>query len=319
MTRVLLTGAGFSKNWGGLVASEFFSRLLKENLGDRARELLFKYRRMGGFELAISLLQAAHKQELSAETKKRLDDLSSAVVGIFNSMNNYFLYLPQFEFQNEVRYMVRGFLERFDVIFTLNQDGLLEAQYFPGFVGGRWSGYCLPGTRPSGPPPHVQGTREERIAVRMPDADNSRLEPRMQPYIKLHGSVNWMIDDRSGRLLIMGGEKASSITQHPLLTRYHQIFEEHLERAGARLMIIGYGFNDGHINEAIGDAAAKGLKIFIVDPRGIDVFDKNEGLGEPDAYSMKLRPSIIEESTKPLTATFGADHGEHAHLSSFFQ
>jgi len=33
-------------------------------------------------------------------------------------------------------------------------------------------------------------------------------------------------------------------------------------------MIIGYGFNDEHINEEIGAAVEKGLKIFIVDPRG---------------------------------------------------
>src|SRR5260370_28042365 len=93
---------------------------------------------------------------------KRLDDFSDAVAGIFNSMNNQFLRV-NLEFQNEVRYMIRAFLERFDAIFTLNQDCLLEAQYFPGFVGGRWNGSELPGTRLLGPPAHIQGTREERI------------------------------------------------------------------------------------------------------------------------------------------------------------
>jgi hypothetical protein len=38
----------------------------------------------------------------------------------------------------------------------------------------------------------------------------------------------------------------------------------------------------------------------------------------PDPFAEKLRPSIIGESTKPLTQTFGSDHGEHDYLTSFF-
>ena len=87
-------------------------------------------------------------------------------------------------------------------------------------------------------------------------------------------------------------------------------------------MIIGYGFNDEHINEEIGAAVEKGLKIFIVDPRGVDVFDKFNRAAQipdhPDPFAEKLRPSIIGESTKPLTQTFDSDHGEHDYLTSFF-
>jgi SIR2-like protein len=320
LTHILLTGAGFSKNWGGLVASEFFSRLLSEDLDTRTRDLLFKSRARGGFETVMIQLQGSRSN--SPEDKQRLDDFTAAVVGIFNSMNNQFLRL-HFEFQNEVRYMVRVFLERFDAIFTLNQDCLLEAQYFHGFVGGRWNGVDLPGTRQSGPPPHVQGTREERIAVRTSDVANYRIQPRIQPYFKLHGSSNWIIDGSSGRLLILGGQKSASIGLHPLLTRYKQEFRDYVSRPSARLMIIGYGFNDEHINEEIGAAVEKGLKIFIVDPRGVDVFDKFDRTAQipdhPDPFAEKLRPSIIGESTKPLTQTFGSDHGEHDYLTSFFK
>ncbi len=321
MTRILLTGAGFSNNWGGLVASEFFSRLLSAGLDARTRDLLFKSRApgAGGFETVMTQLQGVHSN--SPEDEKRLDDFTAAVVGIFNSMNNQFLY-GNLEFQNEVRYMVRAFLERFDAIFTLNQDCLLEAQYFPGFVGGRFNAPALPGTRVWGPQPHVQGTREERIAVRTPDMDHYRIQPQTQPYFKLHGSSNWIIDGSSGRLLILGGQKSASIGLHPLLGRYMQEFQDYLSRPGARLMIIGYGFNDEHINEQIERAVENGLHIFIVDPRGVDVFDKFDKTaaipGPPDPFAEKLRPSIIGESTKPLSQTFGADHGEHTYLAGFF-
>src|SRR5215475_7211897 len=103
MTHILLTGAGFSKNWGGLIASEFFSRLLSADLDARTRDLLFKSRASGGFETVMTQLQGARNR--SSEDKKRLDDFTAAIAGIFNSMNNHFLRVP-FEFQNEVRYMV---------------------------------------------------------------------------------------------------------------------------------------------------------------------------------------------------------------------
>jgi hypothetical protein len=312
MANILLTGAGFSKNWGGLIAEEFFSRLLGEELDEHTRDLLFERRNKGGFESVMSELQSACKS--SPTDQQRLDNFAASIRGIFNFMNNQVLR-TQFEFQNEVRYMVRSFLERFDVIFSLNQDCLLEAQYFPGFVGGRWNGSELPGTKAFGPPPHIQGTREERIAHRTPDMKNYGLQPRMQPYFKLHGSSNWVVDDRSGPLLILGGEKSASIGLHPLLTRYMQEFTSYLRRPGTRLMIVGYGFGDAHINEEIGKAAEAGAKVFIVDPNGVDAFEK---LGV-SAYSRLMRPSIIGESKKPLTATFGSDHAENGHLMSFFK
>jgi hypothetical protein len=91
MPHILLTGAGFSKNWGGLVAAEVFSRLLGERLDNYTRDLLFKHRATGGFENVMSILQSEAKSAPSAVVQKRLDDLTSAVVGIFNGMNRHFL------------------------------------------------------------------------------------------------------------------------------------------------------------------------------------------------------------------------------------
>ena len=182
----------------------------------------------------------------------------------------------------------------------------------------------MPGTRQLHPAPAVAGTREERIALRTPDLPNYRTQPRFQPYFKLHGSSNWMTSGTGGRLLILGGQKAASINQHPLLTRYMQEFQNYLCRPNARLMIIGYGFNDEHINEEIGTAVdSNSLKIFIVDPRGVNVFDRFDKAavipGPPDPYAEKLQPSIIGKSIKALTETFGANHIEHSHVMSFFR
>jgi hypothetical protein len=311
VSHILLTGAGFSKNWDGLLAEEFFSRLLGEDLDSKTRGLMFDARHQGGFERVMTVLQEERQSLNTEETKIRLHQFTSAIMGIFNGMNNDFVY-GRFEFQNEVRYLVRSFLEQFDIIFTLNQDALLEAQYFRGFVGGRWSGVDLPGTKNFGPPPYIQGSVLDRIAKRMPDLGNLRIGGNQQPYVKLHGSANWVVDDHSGPLLILGGGKQEALQQHPLLVRYQEIFVEHLRRPNAKLMIVGYGFRDEHINDAILAGIKAGLKTFIVDLLGVDPIEKID-------KDQTVRASIIGESTKPLSQSFGPDHVEHGHLMSFFR
>lgn len=66
-------------------------------------------------------------------------------------------------------------------------------------------------------------------------------------------------------------------------------------------MVIGYSFSDAHINKAIGDGIDKGLKLFIIDPCGVDVLDK--GLIR-DEYMEKLAPNIIGASRRPLRSSF---------------
>ncbi len=60
LTHLLLLGAGFSRNWGGWLASEAFEYLLgcREVIGDaQLRELLWKHQEYGdGFEGALEEL-----------------------------------------------------------------------------------------------------------------------------------------------------------------------------------------------------------------------------------------------------------------------
>jgi hypothetical protein len=67
VTYILLTGAGFTFNWGGLLASDMFSRLLGSALlDDPLRQMLWKNREnSGGFEdvLAAPLPLAREKTQ----------------------------------------------------------------------------------------------------------------------------------------------------------------------------------------------------------------------------------------------------------------
>jgi hypothetical protein len=84
--------------------------------------------------------------------------------------------------------LVRTFSARFDAIFTLYQDLLLEHHYLDENISlsqpQRWSGWQLPGTKPFGPPPpHVHDPALIRTAMRVPeDPSNFKKQSGLQPY-----------------------------------------------------------------------------------------------------------------------------------------
>jgi hypothetical protein len=316
MTRILLTGAGFSRNWGGWLASEAFEYLLGcTEIDQETRRLLWRTKESGGgFEDTLADLASAK----DAQGKKRYDDLTAALVGMFNAMTQGFMQ-RQFEFQNDVRYLVATFLAQFDAIFTLNQDTLLELHYLGYITGGKYGACRIPGVKPLSSA--ASGTLHDKIAPQQPDQANFKLASNIQPYIKLHGSCNWNDGTSSDRILIMGGQKAINIDQFSILSWYHREFRQFLSQPDARLMVIGYSFSDAHINKAIEDGVEKGLKLFIIGPRGVDALDKRqkEPLGrERDEYMDKLTPNIIGASRRPLTSIFFDDVVEHGRVMKFF-
>jgi SIR2-like domain len=307
MTFLLLTGAGFSYNWGGPLASDVFSALLADTgLDSHTRDLLFDSG--GAFETVLADLQLSK----DPGDQKRYDALITSVVGIFNGMNNTFMHM-QFEFENppSVQHSMTSFLTRFHAIFTLNQDALLEQHYNP-MIGPpmNWGHLQLPGTRLM-PRFQPSGARQDKFALMEPNPPFRTFGSGAQPYVKLHGSVNWVESNMGKRILIMGGQKAVSIGRYPILTWYHDEFRKMLLRPSAKLMVIGYSFSDSHINDAIVDGTAAGLKLFIVDPFALKVLKNDPRIGS-------ARSSLIGYSDRPLKTTFGGDRYAHAQVSKFF-
>jgi hypothetical protein len=277
-----------------------------------------------GFEDTLTELQHAYNTNKSPDDQRRLNALTSALVGMFNEMSNAFMLRP-FEPQTNRAYMIRTFLNRFDVIFTLNQDTLLEQHYLDDNVqlnsNGRWRGWQIPGTQVLGQG-SVQGSVHDRTAMREPkDEFGFAIQPGMQPYFKLHGSRNWVAGQSGDRILIMGGNKTVNIQQFPLLSWYHVEFGRQLCTPGARLMVIGYSFSDTHINEAIANACDAGsLKLFIIDPSGVDVIDKRKPrpIRAQDPFMDRLTPHIIGASRRTLAEIFNGDVVEHGKIGKFF-
>ncbi len=324
MTNILLTGAGFTRNWGGWLVDEAFEYLLGCPEVDAAlrAELWTDKNKGDGYEATLARLQQAAPKDGTSTVQGQANALASALAGMFNLMDQG-LSRVAFERNGNVQLQVKTFLHKFDAIFTLNQDLLLERHYHRGIelVGDRRfdAAYSpslhTPGT---GSPYYDPDYEIKRPRVPVEDLGFS-VPPRCQPYFKLHGSMNWF-DKAGGRLLVMGGNKPGAISASPLLKWYAEQFDHYLQRPDARLMIIGYGFRDDHINQALLHATEKhGLKIFIIDPAGVDILDRRpKGIPGPPTPLMAMQPQVIGASRRRLLDTFGGDDVEHARVMKFF-
>ena len=148
MPHYLLTGAGFTRNWGGPLSSEVAGSLLNEL--QNYPELTARLRKEP-FEYAFQGFTSSSKKSAAQQA------LQDAVVGLFNRVNKALLDSQlSFEFSSPpvVGFRVMDFLAKFDAIFTLNQDLLIEGHYIENFGAkqGRWSG--------------VGATRNERYHAR---------------------------------------------------------------------------------------------------------------------------------------------------------
>lgn len=270
MTQIALLGAGFTRNWGGWLAAELIGELCGR-LVDRPN-LNQMLRLSGNFEQVLGARRAAAEREPSNEQAvEDMRRLEEAILASFGTVNSALARLPDFRLGGvtDERGSIRHFLGRFDAIFTLNQDLLLELHYDGmGLESrGRWQHYYFPGivlTRG-----WLRERREERVGQTLL-AGNVPVAPaeRYQPVFKLHGSANWRAGER-GRALVVGTGKEKTIAGSELLRWYHEQFRRYLTQGNTRIMVIGYGFADQHINTLLLDAAKRSaLAMYLVDPKG---------------------------------------------------
>jgi hypothetical protein len=289
MPHILLIGAGFSRNWDGPLSEEITGSLLGD-LGDD-REIANALR-SGPFEDAF---QGFSKPSGAEGVVARLRRFQNAVIDLFSRLNKTYL-TRQFEFTSDLQFSVKAFLSRFDAIFSLNQDLLLEIHYQQPFIAAsRWNAVILPGVRQE--PPLGSATITDLTVCR------------------------WRPMDSGEPVLIMGSAKTAAIRKQPVLEGYQREFEVRLKQPNTRLMVIGYSFQDEHINTVIETASRNhGLGVYVFDPRGRDV------LRDPkmERAAIKVKRDIediklVGELRRPLSGVFGGDAFAHGELMRFFR
>jgi hypothetical protein len=139
----LLTGAGFSRNWGGWLANEAFEYLIgTDHIHPRVRALLWQHKDKGGFEAVYQLLKDGATNPTDSDVFRSFHMM---VTGMFHQMGHGFRGA-------EFGASMLTFLTSFDAIFTLNQDTLMESIYPQGEdhrarSHGKFIGWETPGLR----------------------------------------------------------------------------------------------------------------------------------------------------------------------------
>jgi hypothetical protein len=263
---VLLTGAGFTYNFGGYLANEMWEKIFNHTQIKKYPKLT--HITSTDFDYESIYYKVHGDPQYCAEERKAID---TAVFDAYISLDNQ---IKQTKYNNNSQpliYPVNKTIEAFSgelggggFFFTLNQDLYVE-RYFGSsntklhhpYIDNKniwsikdkdfWDDYNV--TAPQNPLRHPESLKVLHFH-----------------YVKLHGSFNWKRSDGTN-LMVIGQDKERQIAEEFLLTVYSDIFKKELRQEGVGLLVIGYRFADKHINEVIRDSMKNyGLKLAIVAP-----------------------------------------------------
>jgi len=296
---VLLLGAGFTKNFGGLLAEEMWAEIFnheKIQAHPRIRKMMMKdfdyesvyYSVLEGFKDGESLFPPV------GFTHEEKDAITKATKSAYEYID-YILreHIINHPYPNKLKYVndlifqlgSQGYIfmkpsengihgtsfivtKNKSFIFTLNQDLFFERLYTNCFH----AELSIPGidNNPEWFTTYYNKPLEESDYCKLPNEEKLNNEDILLEgnylLVKLHGSYNWTSFDGSD-IMVIGRGKKEKIQKEPLLKRYFDIFDYVLSHERHRLFIIGYGFGDKHINEIISKAVTKNeLKIYILSP-----------------------------------------------------
>lgn len=312
---ILLTGAGFTKNFGGLLASEMWAEIF--NHEKIQAQPIIKELMSDNFDYE-SIYYSIMEGSYTDDEKEAIDDaVKSAYEYIDSILIDIIKDHPYPTELDNVNNLISGFSEtgsysstgtnhvtRYvypktsikSFIFTLNQDLFFERLYdnhhdaklsIPGIKNNsEW--FKTTFNRPLNLSDYYQLPNEEELNRIKPDI----LSDGNFFLIKLHGSYNWKSSDGSQKMaMAIGSGKIEQIQKEPLLNYYFDIFKKALLQNQRSLVIIGYGFGDIHINHEISKAVKDNeLKIYIISPVSPEEFKKK--LCEKPGFSINVWKEI---------------------------
>lgn len=289
--RILLTGAGFTHNFGTPLASGMWAEIFNNSriqAVPKVRELMlqdYDYE-----SVYATIMEGKYNSEEknvikeAVETayknldeivrnhpnvgidKQRLLDFINLFVGKENGEKGYFFTLNQDlfieRFSSDTVKMSFPNFEKAEGIFNVRSNELKNECYY----------YEVP---------------------RNVDKGENIFENFF--YIKLHGSQNWL-DSQNERKMIIGKNKREQLSKEPLLDLYLELFEKVLCQNDRYLLIIGYGFRDEHINKIIAKAVKENrLKIYIISPEPVTSFYETKiNCQKKDVKDIKLNDDLTK-------------------------
>ncbi len=286
----LITGAGFTKNFGGFLASEMWATIFNNPLV-QSNEFL-RYALLNDPDYESLYEKIWHQKVLIGEEEQKIAQkiLTEALSAAYEKLDQI---IRRWKYTKDAPYPVNHygldeFINRFftnpksgdGYIFTLNQDLFLERHFING------SHFVTPGIKY----PYQLNLpikREHPLAKEMYITVPSKIKRELVGssfYIKLHGSFNWRNEDNT-QLVITGQRKLEKILSVDILDWYWDMLRHVLQQGNVKVLLIGYGFRDEHLNRALADAVYEtNLKIYIISPNDFTI---SQDLMSKNGYDMK--------------------------------
>lgn len=287
---ILFTGAGFTYNFGAPLALEFNNYLYPYFKDDEYLKAKLSELSLANFEDFYNW--AINSSELKEDQKKLV---KNSFIKAFQELNNTFEKLSDIQkkhINNFKKHVLESLSAKEGDFFTLNQDNFIEL-HMDEFNGKQ---IILPGIKTLPCISLVQfgqsltGDRNEEGGYlgKESTTDIQELEKYIQrkikkpkadklEYFKLHGSSNWY-NNLQKNILVIGHSKSEKINQDDFLKKYHEMFNNALKNENSKILIIGYSFNDKHVNEMI---LSSKINVFLMYPSRLlaEISDKGQKEG----------------------------------------
>lgn len=268
---VLLTGAGFTHNFGGFLTKQMWEHIFNQPMVQQLpnlRKALLNRKNKFNYEDIYEFLQKRGGENLKAYIRA-LDKVYTDIDMLVLKSKRQDLHKIGL---NDLRTWLNNFKgsqKKKGFVFTLNHDLCLERHassnsFLPYLPGAPKAAQCL----------ELQKFEEIGKAVLPKDINSEGVDDTLQELnlIKLHGSCNWR-DHNGNSILVIGRTKTKAIADEPLLNYYKDLFRTVLQMHGMHLWTIGYGFGDKHINDILADSIINhGLSLYIINPQRPEIF-----------------------------------------------
>ena len=270
--KILLTGAGFTHNFGTPLAKQIATEIFNNasiQAQSRVKKLLMNNDDFEDIydEVTKGNYEPDEKSAIIEAVRAVYDSIDATVRSWRHDreprVNNYGITKLVSQFAPPPGSKAKSFF------FTLNQDLFIERWCHPQSP----TTLFYPGLMAD---PRTIGLRQDNTLA---ETDCLCVPTRAQIgtwgrklrasnffYVKLHGSSHW-IDAQVSRKIVIGKAKEDAIHNEPILDWYLKIFREVLSIPNRKLLVIGYGFGDKHINNVIADAVRNfKLRFYVINP-----------------------------------------------------
>jgi len=269
---ILFTGAGFTANFGAPLARDMWGLIFNHYAIQSQPHIKDLLKRNFDFEsVYFNIIEGDYDPKEKEAMAKAINDAYEQLDEIVRK----WIFKTDSQYPtnyNNIKNLIINLIAKKNskgFFFTINQDLFFERRPMTEY-------FALPGLEHLRHRFHGHTKKQIDKAV-LPTNDwiekeKRKILSRKALYIKLHGSQDWL-SSKGNNVMVLGGGKKDQIKKEPLLAHYFETFTEVVFERNRKILVIGYGFRDDHINEILSKAVeAFDLEIFVISPQNQDEF-----------------------------------------------